>query len=48
MGQKVNPVGYRIGVNKNCDSIWFATKDEYIENFHEDLKIKKYIKNQIE
>lgn len=48
MGQKVNPIGYRIGVNKNCDSTWFATKEDYINNLHEDLKIKKYIRNRLE
>lgn len=48
MGQKVNPVGYRIGVNKQTDSIWFATGKDYITNFHEDLKIKKYIKNRLD
>lgn len=47
MGQKVNPVGYRLGINKNCDSVWFATKEEYIHNFHEDLKVKKYIRNRL-
>ena len=47
MGQKVNPVGYRIGVNKTCESTWFATKEEYIKNFHEDLKIKKYLRNRL-
>ncbi|MCK4695604.1 MAG: 30S ribosomal protein S3 [Candidatus Cloacimonetes bacterium] len=47
MGQKVNPVAYRIGINKNYDSVWFATKEEYIHNFHEDLKIKKYIRNRL-
>ncbi len=48
MGQKVNPIGYRLGVNKDCDSIWFATKEDYISNLLEDLKIKKYIKNRLE
>ncbi|MBN1326744.1 MAG: 30S ribosomal protein S3 [Candidatus Cloacimonetes bacterium] len=47
MGQKVNPVGYRIGINKECDSIWFAEKQEYLDSFHEDLKVKKYIKNKM-
>ena len=47
MGQKVNPIGYRIGVNKQCDSTWFATKGDYINNLHEDLKIKKYIKSRL-
>lgn len=48
MGQKVNPVSYRLGVNKQSDSIWFATGEDYIINFHEDLKIKKYIKNRLD
>ena len=48
MGQKVNPISYRLGVNKQSDSIWFATGKDYITNFHEDLKIKKYIKNRLE
>ncbi len=48
MGQKVNPVGYRLGVNKQTDSTWFATGKDYITNFHEDLKIKKYIKNRLD
>ncbi|MCK4956717.1 MAG: 30S ribosomal protein S3 [Candidatus Cloacimonetes bacterium] len=47
MGQKVNPIGYRLGVNKKCDSTWFATGDDYIDNFHGDLKIKKYIKSRL-
>lgn len=48
MGQKVNPIGYRIGVNKHCESTWFATKEDYINNLHEDLKIKKYVKNRLQ
>ncbi|MCD4796638.1 MAG: 30S ribosomal protein S3 [Candidatus Cloacimonetes bacterium] len=47
MGQKVNPVSYRLGVNKNCESVWFATKGDYISNLHEDLKIKKYIRSRL-
>ncbi|MEZ7893376.1 MAG: 30S ribosomal protein S3 [Candidatus Wallbacteria bacterium] len=42
MGQKSNPIGLRLGVNKTWDSKWFAEK-EYLEYLHEDLKIKKYI-----
>ena len=47
MGQKVNPVAYRLGINKQCDSVWFATKADYLNNLHEDLKIKKYIKTRL-
>ena len=48
MGQKINPIVFRIGVNKVQDSVWFATKSEYVRNFHEDLKIKKYIKSRLD
>ena len=45
MGQKVDPRGMRIGVVKTWDSKWFAKKGkEYLNNFHEDLKIREYIK----
>ncbi len=47
MGQKVNPIIYRIGVNKDWDSKWFATGNQYIENLMEDLKVKKYLKNRL-
>ena len=45
MGQKVNPVIFRIGMNKRWDSIWFANK-EYSDYLLEDLKIRKYIKHE--
>jgi small subunit ribosomal protein S3 len=42
MGQKVNPVGYRLGVNKDWDSRWYAKKD-YADNLNKDIKIREYI-----
>ncbi len=47
MGQKINPICLRIGINKDFDSIWFATGKEYVNNFHEDLKLKKYLLNRL-
>jgi len=44
MGQKVNPVGLRIGVVRNWNFIWYDEKKNYRENLHEDLKIEKYVK----
>lgn len=44
MGQKVDPRGMRIGIIKTWDSKWFAKGKEYLNNFHEDLKIREYIK----
>jgi small subunit ribosomal protein S3 len=43
VGQKVNPIGFRVGVIKGWDSAWYADKS-YADQLHEDLKLKKYIK----
>ena len=42
MGQKVNPVGLRLGINRTWDSRWFARKD-YSNLLHEDLKLRKFL-----
>ena len=47
MGQKVNPIGLRLGINRSWDSIWFANKNEYGKYLIEDYKIRKYIKKNI-
>lgn len=41
-GTKVNPIGYRIGVNKDWDSRWYAEKD-YSTKLINDIKIREYI-----
>lgn len=46
MGQKVNPVGFRLGVIKTWDSKWFATKD-YSKLVYEDRKLRDYIKERL-
>jgi small subunit ribosomal protein S3 len=43
MGQKVNPIGLRLGINKTWDSIWYEDKKGYALNVHEDLTIQKFI-----
>ncbi len=43
MGQKVNPIGLRLGINRTWDSRWFATRGEYAQLLHEDLKIREHI-----
>jgi len=45
LGQKVNPIGFRLGVIKTWDSQWFAEKN-YSDLLHEDLKIKQYLKKR--
>lgn len=42
MGQKVNPVSYRLGINKTWDSIWYSEKD-YVNYLIEDFNIRRYI-----
>ncbi|MED2748959.1 KH domain-containing protein, partial [Brevibacillus porteri] len=42
MGQKVNPIGLRVGVIRDWESRWFAEKD-YATLLHEDIKIREYI-----
>ncbi|MFC5713798.1 30S ribosomal protein S3 [Thalassorhabdus alkalitolerans] len=46
MGQKVNPVGLRIGVIRDWDSKWYADKD-YADLLHEDVKIREFIENRL-
>jgi len=43
MGQKVNPIGLRLGVNRTWDSRWFASGREYAQLLHEDLKMREHI-----
>jgi small subunit ribosomal protein S3 len=46
MGQKVNPVGFRVGVTRTWDSKWYAGK-EYQRFLHEDLMIRRYLKEKL-
>lgn len=41
MGQKVNPIGLRLGVNKTWSAKWFVDPKEYADTLHEDLKLRK-------
>lgn len=43
MGHKVNPTGFRIGVNKGWNSVWYANKENFANNLHEDLKIRTFV-----
>ena len=46
MGQKVNPNGIRLGINRTWSSRWYS-KSQYTELLHEDLKIKKYVEEKL-
>ncbi|GAB4131795.1 MAG: 30S ribosomal protein S3 [Rhodothalassiaceae bacterium] len=47
MGQKVNPVGLRLGINRTWDSRWYAERGEYGRLLHEDYKIRAYIEDRL-
>ncbi|MEE2566936.1 30S ribosomal protein S3 [Hyphobacterium marinum] len=47
MGQKVNPIGLRLGINRTWDSRWYANTGEYAELLHEDIKIRKMLKERL-
>ena len=46
MGQKVNPNGIRLGINRTWSSRWFS-KSEYLKLLHQDLEIKKYVEQKL-
>jgi len=46
LGQKVHPLGFRLGINKAWHSNWYATK-EYTDLLHEDILIRRYIKKRL-
>ena len=47
MGQKINPIGLRLGINRGWDSTWFAKKKDFGKYLIEDFKIREYIKKSI-
>ncbi len=47
MGQKVNPIGLRVGVNRTWDSRWYAEGQEYGRLLHEDLRIRSFLEKRL-
>ena len=47
MGQKVNPIGFRLAVTKDWRSKWFANRQEFAANLHSDLRIRQYLKDKL-
>ncbi len=45
MGQKVNPIGFRLGINKTWDSQWFAERN-YSKLLHEDIRVREHLKKK--
>ena len=47
MGQKINPVGLRLGVNRTWDSRWFAGGADYARLLHQDLKLREWLRERL-
>jgi len=47
MGNKINPTGLRLGINRTWDSRWFAARQQYGDLLHEDLKLRRYLKKRL-
>jgi small subunit ribosomal protein S3 len=47
MGQKINPIGFRLGINRTWDSRWFANSREFGKLLHEDIAIREYLKKEL-
>ena len=46
MGQKIHPIGLRLGINKTWDSKWFSARD-YASQLHEDIKMREFVKKKL-
>ncbi|GAK46424.1 30S ribosomal protein S3 [Tepidicaulis marinus] len=47
MGQKINPIGLRLGINRTWDSRWFADGREYGTLLHEDIRIREFLQKEL-
>lgn len=47
MGQKVNPIGLRLGIIRTWNSLWYGSKNNYSDKLHEDLKVIKLVKEKL-
>lgn len=47
MGQKVNPHGLRVGVIKDWDARWYASKKDFADNLIEDVKLREMLKKKL-
>ncbi|NQY51256.1 MAG: 30S ribosomal protein S3 [Piscirickettsiaceae bacterium] len=47
MGQKVHPIGFRLGIIKNWNSIWYANSADFPDMLNSDLKVRSYLRNKL-
>ncbi|MEL7486500.1 MAG: 30S ribosomal protein S3 [Pseudomonadota bacterium] len=48
MGQKVSPIGLRLGINRTWDSRWYANKGQYADLLHEDRRIREFLQKRLQ
>ena len=46
MGRKVNPIGFRLKINKTWEGRWYAEGEEYVENLHQDFRLRNLVRNE--
>ena len=46
MGRKVNPIGFRLGINRTWDARWYAEGEDYVTNLQQDFKLRELINNE--
>jgi small subunit ribosomal protein S3 len=47
MGQKVNPIGLRLGINRTWDSRWYASGAQFSTLLHQDIAIRKFLREKL-
>ncbi|MDQ6993213.1 MAG: 30S ribosomal protein S3 [Mariprofundus sp.] len=47
MGQKVNPIGFRVGIIRNWESVWYASDQNFGAQLREDIKLRRYVKARL-
>ena len=47
MGQKVNPIGLRLGINRTWDSRWFAEGQNYGRLLHQDVRLREFLRKRL-
>jgi small subunit ribosomal protein S3 len=47
MGRKVNPIGFRLKINKTWEGRWYAEGDEYVQNLHQDFHLRELVRSEV-
>jgi small subunit ribosomal protein S3 len=47
VGQKINPIGLRVGIIRDWEAKWYAERKDYVDTLHEDIRVRKYLRRQL-